>query len=141
MILDMLKFAAKASLSSVDNDPRNFWLGAAGVRHDGVIVSARNGAAVHTDGFFDNQMISSVHAEGRLLRKWGKGGVIYVARVSKLTKKLAMSRPCGYCQAAISARHLKKVFYSINEKQYGCWDVASDTDKVYTEENEIQLDL
>lgn len=131
MISDMLQFAAKIAIPAIDNDPRNFWLGAVGVRRDGAMVCSRNGAAIHADGMFDNQVISSVHAEGRVLRKLGKGGIIYVARVSKLTKKLAMARPCGFCQAAISAMNVKKVYYSINEHQYGVWDLTTDTDKVY----------
>lgn len=141
MVLDMLKSAAKFSLPTIQNDPRNFWLGAVGIRQDGCIVYSRNGSAIHHETAFNNRTIASVHAEGRILRKLGKGGVIYVARVSKLTRKLAMARPCGFCQANISAMNVKKVFYSINECQYGVWDLVADTDKVYTESNEIYLDI
>ena len=141
MTIEMLKIAAKCSLPTMNKDPRGFWLGAVGIRDDGAIVYSRNGSAVHDDSSFNYKTVASVHAEGRILKKLGKGGVIYVARVSKLTRKLAMARPCGFCQANISAMDVKKVIYSINEFQYGVWDLEADTDKVYTESNEIYLDI
>lgn len=141
MITEMLRSAAKAAMPSINNDPRHFWLGAVGIRDDGAIVYSRNGAAMHSEDSFNHRMIPSVHAEGRLLKKLGKGGVIYVARVSKSTRKLAMARPCVFCQANISAMNVKKVIYSINEYQYGVWDLVADTDKVYTESHEIKLEL
>ena len=141
MDLDILKSAAKFSLPTMKNDPRSFWLGAVGIRQDGATVYSRNGSALHYEKAFDTRIIASVHAEGRLLKKLGKNGILYVARVSKLTKQLAMSRPCEFCQANICAMNVKKVYYSINEYQYGVWDPATDTDKVYTEPYGIKLDI
>ena len=128
----MLKMAAKISLPSDVNDPRNFWLGCIGIRKDGAMVSGKNGA-VHSDSSAEYRTIQTAHAEGRVLRKLGKGGTIYVARVSKLTRRIAMSYPCVHCQAAIRSRAVKKVIYTINEFQYGVWDVDSDYNRVYDE--------
>ncbi len=136
----MLKLAAKYSLPTMDSDPRNFWLGAVGLRKDGAIVWSRNGAP-YSSSVDDYRIIQESHAEGRVLRKLGKGGTIFVSRVSKKTRQLAMARPCSYCQAAINAREVKKVIYSINELQYGVWDIVNDLDKVYTLTEEIQLNF
>lgn len=134
--IDYLKLAAKQAMAI--NDERSFWLGSVGIRRDGALVVARNGA-VHSTSTDDYQVIPSAHAEGRVLRKLGKGGIIYVSRVSKKTKKLAMSRPCVYCQAGIHAMQVRKVIYSVNSYQFGIWNVENDTDKIYTENCEINI--
>jgi hypothetical protein len=67
-----------------------------------------------------------------LLRKLGKNGIIYVSRIAKGTGKLAMARPCGICQVRIKSAKVSKVYYSINESQYGVWFPEKDTDKIYT---------
>jgi len=130
-MLEMLKMAAKVSLPNSITDPRNFWLGCVGIRKDGAIVTAKNGA-VHSSSI-EYRTIQSAHAEGRVLRKCGRGGILYVARVAKLTRQFAMAYPCEPCQAAIRAMSVKRVIYSINESQYGIWDVAADNNRVCSE--------
>jgi tRNA(Arg) A34 adenosine deaminase TadA len=126
----MLKLAGEISKPTIEDDPRNFWVGCVGVRDDGAIVSAKNGAVFSTD--VDNyQLLPDSHAEGRVLRKLGKGGIIYVARISKSAGGYAMARPCGMCQIRIKSFDVKKVYYSINDTHYGIWFPEDDEDKVF----------
>lgn len=132
----MIKLAGKVALPADDNDHRSFWLGCIGVRNDGVMVSSRNGTiknmfsknTVHVE----SDKSCEYHAEGRALRKMDRGGVLYVARISRKDNSFVMSRPCPLCQAKIKAKKIKKVYYSINNNQYGVWFVEQDRDKVYT---------
>jgi len=133
-MLSLLRQAAAISLPTTKNDPRGFWLGCIGIREDGVQVSARNGAVEFHDTIENYHLVPSSHAEGRVLRKLGKNGIVYVARVSRKDGSLAMARPCGMCQVRLRSWKVKKVFYTINETQYGVWYPDSDTDKIYKAE-------
>jgi tRNA(Arg) A34 adenosine deaminase TadA len=130
-MIDMIRLAAKVALPTSDIDPRNFWLGCIGVRRDGVLVSAKNGATVYYDTVPYYHLIPNSHAEGRVLRKLGKGGILYVARVSRKDGSLAMSRPCDMCAVRIRAAKVKKVYYSINEDHYGLWLPQQDEEKIF----------
>jgi len=129
-MLNLLKEAAKIGSNSL-YDKRNFLLGAIGIRKDGVLVAAKNGAVI-SSAFEDYRIISDAHAECRVLRKLGKQGVLYVARVLKKDGSLAMARPCGVCQLRIKAAQVKVVFYTVNDFQYGRWDPATDRDRIYS---------
>jgi len=131
-MLPLLQLAAEVSLPTSDNDPRNFWLGCVGIREDGVQVSARNGATEFSYEVESYQLVPNSHAEGRVLRKLGKCGVLFVARVSRKDRSFAMSQPCGMCQVRIRAAKVKKVYYTINDNQYGIWLPDSDTYRIYT---------
>lgn len=127
---DMLKLAGEISKPSTEDDPRNFWIGCVGIRDDGAMVSAKNGAVFSTA--VDNyQLLPDSHAEGRVLRKLGKNGVIYVARISKSSGGYAMARPCGMCQNRIRSFDVRRVYYSINDTHYGLWIPEDDEDKVF----------
>lgn len=130
-MIKMLRMAAEAALPTYDNDPRNFWLGCVGIREDGVLVSSQNGASEFSTSIENYQLIPTAHAEGRLLRKLGKGGIIFVARVSKKDRSLAIACPCPMCQIRIKSFKVKKVFYTINDYQYGMWDVKRDSHRVF----------
>ncbi len=129
-MFDLLQLAGKVSLPTDDFDPRNFWIGCVGVRDDGAIVSAKNGAVFSTT-IENYHLIPESHAEGRVLRKLGKRGVLYVARVAKASRDFAMSRPCPMCQNRIRSFGVKKVYYTINKDQYGVWIPDTDVDRVY----------
>jgi tRNA(Arg) A34 adenosine deaminase TadA len=130
-MLDMLKLAATVALPTIDSDfKKNFWLGSVGIRRDNVIVSAKNGAVYSTE-VEDYQLMPNAHAEGRLLRKLGKGGIVFVARVAKGTRKLAMARPCDICRSRLRAMNIVRVYYTINENQYGVWYVKKDYDIIF----------
>lgn len=132
-MIDIIRQAAQIALPDSQLDKRNFWLGCIGIRKDGATVSSKNGSVFCTSiPKTKYKVIPSSHAECRVIRKLGKGGIIYVARISRKTGELAMSRPCPSCRAMIRSFSVKKVYYSINENQYGLWDPKTDTDIVFT---------
>ncbi len=127
---NLLFQASQVALPSTDKDYRDYWLGCVGVREDGAIVSAKNGAAEFHTTVRSCHLLPDSHAEGRVLRKLGKCGNIFVARVSKKDGSLAMAMPCPMCQIRIRSFKVKKVHYTINPHQYGVWDVKKDTHRV-----------
>lgn len=131
-MLKLIKMAAKIALpNDAALDRRGFWIGSVGVREDGTIVSAKNAAVEFVGTVENHQLIPNAHSEPRCLRKMGKRGTLYVARVLKGSRDLAISRPCCICQPFLRAFQVEKVYYSVNNYQYGVLDVAKDTDRVY----------
>lgn len=130
-MLDFLYQAAQIALPSIEKDYRDYWLGAIGIRDDGVMVSAKNGAAFFRTAIKSYHLLPSSHAEGRVLRKLGGGGTMFVARVSKKDGSLVMARPCGMCQVRSRSAKVVKVYYTINSSEYGVWYPDSDTDKIF----------
>lgn len=128
-MLPLLREAAKIAVAENFNK-KNFLLGAIGIRKDGVAVAAKNGAVI-SSAYEDYRIISDAHAEVRVIRKLGKQGTIYVARVLKKDGTLAMARPCGGCQLRIAAAQVKKVFYTIDENHYGVFSYIDGSDKIY----------
>lgn len=131
-MLDFLLEAAELAIPTSKFDPRSFWLGAIGIRKDGALVSSRNGAVSFSSSVDLTNVNVVSHAETRLLRKLGKDGVIFVSRVLRKDRSLAMARPCLDCQFKIRAHRVKKVYYTINDNQFGVWFPKEDKDKVYT---------
>lgn len=129
-MLDELKMAAKIAYSKVDRefDPRNFWLGCVGFRKDGTLVSARNGAVMASD-WKKKHLIPGAHAEIRTARKGAN--ILFVARVSKVEGNLVMARPCGICQCFTRSLKVEKIYYTINENQYGVYHPLSNYDRVH----------
>lgn len=127
---NLLLQAAQVALPSTDKDYRDYWLGCVGVREDGAIVSAKNGAAEFHTTVRSCHLLPDSHAEGRVLRKLGKCGTIFVARVSKKDGSLAMAAPCPMCAIRIKSFKVKKVHYTVNPNQYGVWDVKKDIHRV-----------
>ena len=74
----------------------------------------------------DYQLIPTSHAEGRVLRKMDYGGVLYIARVKRKDYTLALSAACPMCQIKIKSKGIRKVYYTINDFQYGIWYVKKD---------------
>ena len=132
-MLDLLLLAAKISLPKDPNDARNFWLGCVGLRDDGVLVSAKNGSSQFSHSVEQYQLQPNCHAEGRVLRKLGKYGTIFVSRVAKKDGALAMAQPCTMCAVRIAAMKVRKVYFTINPAQYGVWTPSTDKYKIYTE--------
>jgi tRNA(Arg) A34 adenosine deaminase TadA len=89
---------------------RQYRLGAVGVRNDGTTVVSNN--VPH------RTREKRAHAETRLVRKLDWGATVYVVRITS-DGKLANSRPCIKCEAAMRLRGVKRCFYSINESEYG----------------------
>lgn len=86
---------------------RRFYLGAIGIRSDGVIVQARNGAAIGPT--------PAAHAEGRLAAKLTPGSVVFVARALRKDDSAAMAKPCMACQALLRAAGVTRVYYTTAE--------------------------
>jgi cytidine deaminase len=125
-----LQQAALMAIPSHNNDKRAFWLGCIGIREDNAIVCAKNGA-VEFHGEIENyQLVPSAHAEGRVLRKLGKNGIIFVARISKKDHSWAMARPCRMCRVRIKSFKVRKVFYTIDPSHYGIWYPHKNFDKI-----------
>jgi hypothetical protein len=129
-MLKLIEMAGKVALPTNENDQRAFLLGSVGIRRDGTLVSARNGAVrcLDTDEY---QHIPSAHAEWRLGSKLGKYGTVYVARVAKSDGNLVMARPCITCQIRLRSLKVERAFYSINPDQYGIYFPMKDYDRVY----------
>jgi hypothetical protein len=129
-MIEMIRRAAEIALPVNDNDARNFWIGCVGLRKDGTTVVAKNGA-VHLGEVDDYIVIPQSHAEVRLLRKLGHDGTVFVARVSRKTGELVMSRPCSVCQVHLRSKRVKKAYYSINEDCYGLLLPDEGTDRIF----------
>lgn len=119
-ILDLFKLAADRATSK--SDVRTFSLGAVGIRADGACVSSCNSPSTARN--------RKAHAEYKALKKCDFGATLFVARV-KSDGSYGMSRPCPNCSKVIITKGVKKVYYTINEKQYGVWTPSTDSDKVY----------
>jgi|SaaInlStandDraft_2_1057019.scaffolds.fasta_scaffold560243_1 tRNA(Arg) A34 adenosine deaminase TadA len=96
-----------ASAAKFNNDRRrHFYLGAAAVRADGVIVTSRNTS---------NRVVTPyIHAETRVLRKCGFGCTLYVARV-KRDGSYGLARPCARCMSAIKTKKVNKIYYTTED--------------------------
>jgi hypothetical protein len=129
----LLREAAKFALPNIDNDLRLFWLASVGIRErDGVKIKSQNGASrISTPQYKYEHSRQKSHAEGRICRKLGANGTIYVARVAKENFELKMSRPCNLCRSALRSYRVKRCFYSINETHFGCFYPAEDRDQIF----------
>lgn len=129
----MLILAGKVAKPTNDTDLcKNYWLGAVGCRSDNNICSAKNMPIQDSDRM-DFKREVWAHAEARVLRKMRltTNGTIYVARISRKNGDFAMSSPCDLCRPLIAAHRIERVFYTINNNEYGVWNVKKDFDKVY----------
>ena len=102
-----LRFAAR-------EDERGYALGAVGLRTDGAIVTARNGAVRP----LAVGHVKPGHAESRLTRKLDVGAVVYVSRRLR-NGAWAMARPCLSCQGLLTAKGIVKVYYTIAPGEFG----------------------
>lgn len=93
--------AAKEAISRADC--RTFLLGAIGVRSDGALVKSRNLPTMGRE--------IAAHAEARLVKKLDYGSIVIVVRVKKADGTLGCSKPCPSCEALMSARGVKCVYY------------------------------
>lgn len=129
-IVNMLMRAAEVALPT-NYDNRSFWLGCVGIRDDGAVVVAKNGAVKFSTSIENYQLIPSSHAEGRVIRKLGSNGIVFVARVSKKDHSLSMARCCPMCETRLRSAKVKKVYYTINAEYYGLFNLKEDNDRVF----------
>lgn len=123
-MLNFLKLAGDVALPNDDNDKRNFWLGAVAVRRDGVVVRSRNGAVIANSMQEGHCSFPPAHAEARVLKKAGYGSILYVARVSRKDRRLAMARPCDDCMRLLKSYGVSKCYYTISPYEYGIITVS-----------------
>lgn len=90
---------------------RQFFLGAIGLRNDGVMVESCNVSA--------QLQAPTHHAETRLARKLTPGSTVWVARVSKLTGGWALAKPCPNCERRLRLAGVDRVVYTIGDDEYG----------------------
>lgn len=110
-MLHHLKLAAEVADLTVDTERKAF-VGAVAIRRDGVIVSSRNGGVK-----LGGARSPSTHAEARVLRKAGKGFILYVARV-KRDGSLALAKPCHTCYPYLISRGVEAVYYTISNNEW-----------------------
>lgn len=68
----------------------------------------------------------STHAETAAILAAGesaKGCNLYVVRVSTTHHTIGNSKPCEYCQLIIRSAGIKKVYYSITDREWGTYIV------------------
>jgi hypothetical protein len=100
--------------------PRDYWIGAVGIRKDGTIVSAHNGlSTIHGD-----LIIKCAHAEQRLARKLDKGAVVYVAR-TRVNGDIAPIEPCKNCRRILRSKGIRYVHCLMSENSWKTWDLRS----------------
>lgn len=92
-----------AQVSRIKEDSRTYYHGAVGIRRDGVLVCASNGCPKEPE--------PQAHAEARILRKLGKGGIVFVVRTLS-DGTWGDSTPCIHCQKLLDAKELVAVYYS-----------------------------
>ena len=108
----MLLMAAEVAKDNPERyDNRSFYLGAVGLRNDGVIVTAKNIAS--------KDVVPTHHAEARVVRKLTPNSTVWVARVSRCTGEWTVSRPCASCQRKMRSVGVKKVIYTIAPEEWG----------------------
>ncbi len=124
-MLNFLKLAGEVALTDDVNDKRNFWLGAVAIRKDGAIVKSRNGAVIANHMGEGYCSFPPAHAEARALKKAGQGSILYVARVSRKDRRLALARPCVDCMGLLKAFNVLKCYYTISPYEYGIIDLEN----------------
>lgn len=109
--------ARKAAIAN--DDERDYFLGAVGIRTDcSKLISACNGPAIiATDT--NKKSYPPAHAEYRLARKLNKGSTVFVCRIKSIDGSYAMARPCIDCQRKLASKGVEKVYYTINNYEYG----------------------
>ncbi len=109
--LRLLSFALEMAAQQRFNDIRNFKVAAVGVRSDGAIVTAMNGAVMQT-GLMKYSAFPRAHAEARLSRKLDAGSTVYVARASRGDGRAMMAKPCPSCKRFLVSRGCRRVVYT-----------------------------
>jgi tRNA(Arg) A34 adenosine deaminase TadA len=111
-IIKHLKMAFSRALKE-ERDERTFWVGAVGVRTDGALVTARNGAVRGVSMSAGVPKSCRWHAEGRLVRKLDKGSTVYVARVLRQDFTFTLAKPCVLCERRLRSHGVRTVYYSV----------------------------
>jgi tRNA(Arg) A34 adenosine deaminase TadA len=109
-LIKYLQVASEIALPEKKNDLRSFYIGAVGIRPDGVIFTSRNVSC--------EDKFPAAHAEFRLAKRLNKNSVVYVARVTK-GGLIALAKPCPKCSIVLKNKGIKKVYYTIDKNHFG----------------------
>lgn len=101
--------AIAAQVSRLKDDDRTYYHGAVGIRKDGVIVCASNGNPKEPE--------PDAHAEARVIRKLGRGGIVFVVR-TLADGTWANSKPCHHCESRLLNKEAVRVYYSTGPNDY-----------------------
>lgn len=101
---DLQMLHRAAAVASKRRDQRSFLVGAVGLRADGALVHAHNGA--------DTDVSATIHAEVRLSKKLDVGATVWVARAARLNGQLALAKPCPNCERVLRRNGVRRVVYS-----------------------------
>ena len=103
-------FAIAAQHATKGFERRHFKISAIGIRADGVVVVSYNGSA--------KMRTPEIHAEYKLSKKLDHGATVFVVRLLK-DGKYGLAMPCSSCLAALRSRRVKKVYFTINDREFG----------------------
>jgi tRNA(Arg) A34 adenosine deaminase TadA len=109
-IFHYLQIAAKVAVTKEDR--RNFLVGAVGIRKDQSMVVALNSPTELPN--------PKIHAEWKLSSKLDYYSTVYVARIRLDTGGFGIAKPCHSCMAALTYKKVKRIYYSIDDNEYGC---------------------
>lgn len=110
-IWNYFEIAAKVALSK--KDQRAYLLGAIGIRGDGVMVMSLNSPS--------QDPAREAHAEYKLCKKLDHGAVVFIARIRISDSAFVNANPCKACRKILKSKKVKKVYYTIGPKEYGCY--------------------
>jgi len=99
-----------AAKTAGHKDGRNYRIGCLGIRRDGTIVYSRN--------LRNRDKNPRGHAEARLSRKLDYGAEVFIARID-CDGYWRNARPCKSCLAFLRQKRVRRIYYSINNKEYG----------------------
>ncbi len=127
-----LKFAATiAGDSTLNGKPSKFWLGSVITKGGKSPISfgwnkMRSNPETLGEDFWKSTIDAEIDAMKKCNEETLKGATIYVARITKGGRELAMARPCHRCEAEIRRVGIKTVIYTINPYQFGVWRIYAD---------------
>lgn len=116
-------FDIAGKLTMAKKDERSFLLASIAVRKDGAIVSATNAASK-----FPNRQL---HSEYKVSKKCDVGSIVYVCRVRLLDGTFGMARPCRSCMKCLISRGVKKVYYTIDQNEFGVINLDTMQERKY----------
>lgn len=118
-----LELAAREALSSND---KSFRVGSLLVRGSNIIRASKNqGLKTHPlkKLMYPERAYKGLHAEVSLLTGLRPYDVenadVYVVRLLK-SDRWALAKPCHECESFLRGMNIRRVFYSIEDNEYGC---------------------
>lgn len=100
-------------VSRLKADDRTYFHGAVGVRRDGVLVAACNGAPLFPE--------PKHHCEYRLTRKLGKYGIVFLVR-TLANGDWADSTPCNDCENRLIHQLVQEVYFTTGKDTWTRWE-------------------